>query len=209
MRGSAIPKGVTPLGHPTPLEPARLPLVASEESVARSGSRKLVAIAAFVFFPALIWVFADSFGHDPRSVPFGLLGKPAPGFALTDLVSGKVVRLEDFRGRPVVLNFWATWCGPCKQEQPVLDAASKAFGDRVALLGVVSNDSAENVARFLREHPESYPQLFDQSGSVGVDYALSGVPETYFIDRRGIIMGKVPMAIDRETLEGAVGELLK
>lgn len=136
----------------------------------------------------LVWVFARSFGNDPRAVPAMLVGQPAPDFALT-AVDGSTVKLSEHRGKPVVINFWSTWCVPCKQEHPLLLQAPSLYPD-VTFLGVVFSDQEPKVRAYLRREGQAFPQLLDPSGRVAMDYGVAGVPETYFIDTRGTVFHK-------------------
>jgi cytochrome c biogenesis protein CcmG/thiol:disulfide interchange protein DsbE len=147
-------------------------------------------LAALSIIGLVVFVMAKGFGTDPHAVPFMLAGKPAPNFTIKRLDKEGIVSLEQFKGRPVVINFWATWCGPCKYEQPVLDLASETYKD-VAFIGIVFEDTEANTKRFLAENGNTFPQLFDPKSTVPVDYGVSGVPETYFITRDGVIKGKV------------------
>jgi cytochrome c biogenesis protein CcmG/thiol:disulfide interchange protein DsbE len=148
----------------------------------------------------LLGVLYAGFGRDPREVPFMLKGQAAPVFTLREMGSGKPVRLEELKGRPVVINFWASWCGPCKMEHPVLEWGQREFGDQVQFLGVVFEDTEDNAKAFLRQYGASFPQLIDPHSTVAVDYGVAGVPETYFIDAQGIIQGKHVGPIDPQTL---------
>lgn len=171
--------------------------------------RVLVSGLALGLIALVVGVLYASFGSDPRAVPFMLSGKPAPEFAMKRLDNGEVVRLSDFKGRPLVINFWATWCGPCAVEHPVLERAAKRWKDQVAFVGVVFEDSEENTKDFLRRRGWSLVQLFDPTSTVAVDYGVAGVPETYFVGRDGVIRGKVAAAIDDATLAGGIAEILR
>jgi len=146
-------------------------------------------ITALSIIGLIVYVMAKGFGTDPHSVPFMLAGKPAPAFTIKRLDQEGIVSLEQFKGRPIVINFWATWCGPCKYEQPVLDLASETYKD-VAFIGIVFEDTEDNTRRYLRETGTPYIHLYDPKSTVAVDYGVSGVPETYFINRQGIIVKK-------------------
>jgi cytochrome c biogenesis protein CcmG, thiol:disulfide interchange protein DsbE len=151
---------------------------------------KIAIGAALLTIGFVVYVMAKGFGTNPREVPFLLAGKKAPNFTIKRLDNDTTVSLSDFTGKPIVINFWATWCGPCKMEHPVLDWAAKQYADRAVFLGIVFEDNEENTKRFLAENGWSFVQLYDPLSTVAVDYGVSGVPETYFIDRNGIITGK-------------------
>lgn len=156
---------------------------------------------------ALLVVLYKGFGRDPHEVPFMLKGKPAPEFALKTLDGGQDFSLKALKGRPVVINFWASWCGPCKMEHPVLEWGSREFGQQAQFLGVVFEDTEDNARRFLSQMGESFPQLVDPRSRTAVDYGVAGVPETYFIDAQGQIRGKHVGPIDPETLAQRIREL--
>jgi cytochrome c biogenesis protein CcmG/thiol:disulfide interchange protein DsbE len=156
---------------------------------------------------ALLGVMALGFGKDPHAVPFKLRGQTAPDFELPQVGSHERVRLSALRGKPVVLNFWATWCGPCAQEEPVLAWGADRYGREVQFLGVVFEDTEESARRFLAEYGTHFPNLFDARSRVAVDFGASGVPETYFIDAQGKIVEKHLGPIDPDSLAKGVERL--
>lgn len=166
-----------------------------------------VTLGAVAICGALIAVLLNGFGRDPHEVPFLLSGKPAPAFTLRALDSGKPVTLAELKGHPVVLNFWASWCGPCRMEHPVLEWGAREFGSQAVFMGIVFEDTEDNARTFLQEMGASFPQLIDPKSRISVDYGVSGVPETYFIDANGIIMGKHVGPIDPQTLSNRIREL--
>ncbi|WPB73174.1 redoxin domain-containing protein [Archangium violaceum] len=155
----------------------------------------------------LLAVLAKGFGSNPREVPFMLKGQPAPAFTLKALDSGARVTSEQLKGRPMVINFWASWCGPCKMEHPVLEWGAREFGGQAQFLGVVFEDTEDNAKQFLSRMGASFPQLIDQNSGVAVAYGVAGVPETYFIDAQGIIRGKHVGPIDPESMAQWIREL--
>jgi cytochrome c biogenesis protein CcmG/thiol:disulfide interchange protein DsbE len=129
-------------------------------------------------------------GPAPSVVVVGgspLLNRPAPEFTLSDL-DGEPVSLSDYRGRPLMLNFWASWCEPCKVEFPLFQAAREQHaGAGLEILGIVHDDSADAAAAFVEEEGSEWPALLDADDAVWTAYAGLGVPTTFFIDREGVI----------------------
>lgn len=161
---------------------------------------------------ALVGIFAYGFTTDPHLVQSPLVGKPAPSFTVTDLHSGEQVSLRELRGRPVVLNFWASWCVACRDEAPVLQAAHERFGgggqQRVHVVGIAVQDTREKALAFAERFGKTYTLgLDDEAGSISLNYGLYGVPETFFIDSEGIIRDKVVGAVTAEDIQENVAEL--
>ena len=114
----------------------------------------------------------------------------------------------ELRGKPVVLNFFSTWCVPCEQEHPALLAASRAFGDRAAFVGIVFEDTRDAVTRWLDRHGgRGYPVLIDVGGPAAIAYGVYGVPETFIIDGGGTIRQKFKGAVDFGTIRAALEEV--
>jgi cytochrome c biogenesis protein CcmG/thiol:disulfide interchange protein DsbE len=154
-------------------------------------SRPVAALAAVaVAVGLLLFAFARGFGRDPHEVPFALKGQAAPDFTLARLDTGEKVTLAQLRGRPFVLNFWASWCGPCQLEHPTLSRAAQHFQSDIPFFGVVFEDTPEEARKFAAPMEPSFPQLVDPQSRMAVDYGVTGVPETYFIDAQGIIRDK-------------------
>ena len=121
---------------------------------------------------------------------------PAPAFTLPSVYGGNaVVDLGALKGHPVVLNFWGSWCVPCKAELPILAASARAEGNRVQFVGVDLEDTRSGAQEFLRRYHVPYPSGFDPGDSVASRYAIGGTPTTVFIDSRGHRVGTVPGAL--------------
>lgn len=112
---------------------------------------------------------------------------PAPAFTLPDL-DGKPHALADYRGKVVVLNFWATWCPPCRYEMPAMQRAwEKVRDDGIVFVGVDVGEDADTVFTFLADYPVDFPLLLDQDAKVIEQYPVTGLPTTYVIDPQGRI----------------------
>lgn len=141
----------------------------------------------------ILWTF---FSRVPSAVGAPLSSSPspregffAPDFTL-DTLQGEQVKLSDLRGKIVVVNFWTTWCPPCRAETPALETSYESYEDSgVIILGVnlTDQDSLKDIESFVQEFGLTYPILLDRDGSVGLMYQLSGLPTTFFINREGII----------------------
>jgi cytochrome c biogenesis protein CcmG/thiol:disulfide interchange protein DsbE len=140
----------------------------------------LVAVAAL--FVLLVWRLTHQ-SKPPK------IGGPAPVFTAKRLDASGTIDLASLRGKPVVLNFFASWCEPCKAESKVLETAARQYKNRVVFLGVDYHDVTSDGRHFLQAHGITYPTVQDGSGMVGDRYGLTGVPETYFIDAQGRLVG--------------------
>jgi peroxiredoxin len=119
-----------------------------------------------------------------------LPGKPAPAFILPDL-NGNQVSLHDYRGKLIFLNFWATWCIPCRDEMPAMEQLHRTFQpQRLAILAVNLRESPDKVKAFFDQYRLSYTALLDESGSVFRDYQVMGLPTTYLIGREGTLLAR-------------------
>ncbi len=136
-------------------------------------------------------------------------GELAPDFELQSL-DGEAVSLSDFRGQPVLLNFWATWCGPCVGEMPLLQEIHEEWEAKgLALLAVNVGDTSTQVKDFMQSYNLSMPVLLDTRRSVSGRYSIIGIPTTFFIDKDGIIQEKVVGAFpDKESIERYLEEII-
>jgi cytochrome c biogenesis protein CcmG/thiol:disulfide interchange protein DsbE len=147
----------------------------------------------------LLAILVLNLGRDPHSVRSPLIGRPAPAFSLVPVGGGAPISLESLRGRPVVLNFWATWCVPCFEEHAALTAAARTFRE-AQFLGVVYEDEELKTQAFLAQRGSSYPSLMDADGRTAIAFGVFGVPETFFIDGSGRIVEKYVGPLDRRTI---------
>ncbi len=137
------------------------------------------------------------------------VGQAAPDFAVPGLAGGTVA-LADYRGRPVVINFLATWCGPCWRELPDFDEAAEKYQDRgLVVVGVAVRDSRDSVQRLASNLGLAFPIGLDPGGAVAVErYRITGMPVTVFVDRHGVIRKYWNGPIDAESLDRFIGQIL-
>lgn len=128
------------------------------------------------------------------------VGFPAPDFAFPDL-NGQQISLSDHRGKVVLVNIWATWCPPCRQEMPSMQKLYERFrGENFEILAVsIDSTGPEAVAPFMRTMNLTFPALLDPKGEIGPLYGLTGVPESIIIDKEGIVVEKIIGPIDWAT----------
>jgi cytochrome c biogenesis protein CcmG, thiol:disulfide interchange protein DsbE len=167
------------------------------------GAQALAVALVAGLLALLIWKVAQG------SQKEAALGKLAPDFTLDRLDQPGSLQLSSLRGKVVVLNFWASWCYPCKREAPVLQAASKRWGDRVVVLGVDVNDPRGDARGFMRKYGSTYPIVQDNKNVTSPKYGLTGLPETFFLDRRGRVVSHVISEIEAAELQRGVEEALR
>jgi cytochrome c biogenesis protein CcmG/thiol:disulfide interchange protein DsbE len=153
------------------------------------------AVACAVLIAALAWGLL----HPANPTTAAVVGKPAPEIEVRALVGDSVVRLSDLRGRPVVLNFWASWCGPCRQEAPALTQAARSLGPRVAFLGVDFADSDRAARTALAQAGYPYP-VGPAVDGIPAEYGVTSPPVTYFIDRQGVVAAHFSGPLDESSI---------
>lgn len=155
----------------------------------KSGSRLLIILASLAIVAlAFGAVWMQSYKYEPLTV-----GKVAPDFELPDLTD-TTLRLSDYRGKVVFLNFWATWCKPCKEEMPSMEVLYQTFKPEGLVVLAVSIDrvtTKQDIPPFVKSLNLTFPILVDSWGQTDKRYKLMGVPETYIIDREGVLREKV------------------
>lgn len=140
----------------------------------------------------LIALFWRGLQSNPRHIPSVLLGQPAAAFSAPALDDGRMISLQQYRGKVLLLNFWASWCTECISEHENLLKLARDYRQHpdFAMLGVVYQDQPEDAREFLARKGSAYPSLIDAKGQIGIDYGVYGVPETFLIDRQGKIVCK-------------------
>ena len=199
-----------PAAHsPLPADPAAPAVVETTPEVSDRSARFVALVVGLVLVALLglmIWGIGRRAAGTVGTVPVAV--RPAPTFSLT-LLDGTPFDLAAVRGKPVVVNFWASWCIPCEEEAAVLEQGSRAYKDRAVFVGVNVQDTEPLARDFLRRFGVTYPNGRDATGAIAVEYGMSGVPETYFVDRDGRLIRKWQGAIDEARLRAFLNELLQ
>jgi cytochrome c biogenesis protein CcmG/thiol:disulfide interchange protein DsbE len=205
------PEAVAPEAPPESSSPWRWPLRAA-----------LLGIA-FALFALLAWATLTA-GRGQSLVTRVAAGEApsAPSFSLDVVWRGVEtwppdargrfadgqLDLAELRGRPVVVNFWASWCIPCRDEAPILNASSRAHAGKVVFLGINVQDLREDALAFSRQFGTPYVSVRDRGNGTYDDFGLTGVPETYYVDARGRIVAHSPGAISRTSLEQGIAQAI-
>jgi cytochrome c biogenesis protein CcmG, thiol:disulfide interchange protein DsbE len=170
---------------------------------------RTVLIVGVVLAATLVGVLFLGLGNDPGKIKSPLLGKPAPTFALRQVGTQNTIDVAQLRGKPVVINFWATWCGPCWEEHPVLVANARALQPNVQFLGVVFQDKEDKILSFLDQRGSSYPTVVDDAGKTAIAYGVGGVPETFFLDANGVVVAKHTGPMTSEDIEANLKQVVR
>lgn len=168
--------------------------------------RYLIPLGIFV---VLVVFLARGLQLNPREVPSPLIGKPAPDFMLPQVHDAvQQFGKKDMLGKVSLLNVWASWCVACREEHPVLMALARQ--GIVNIYGLNYKDTRADATRWLQQFGDPYQvSAFDEQGTVGIDYGVYGVPETYVIDKQGIIRHKVIGVVNEENLQKEILPLIK
>jgi cytochrome c biogenesis protein CcmG, thiol:disulfide interchange protein DsbE len=172
--------------------------------------KRIFFILPLALFAVLVGYFMISLrpGHDIHELPSAMIEKPAPAFDIPGLNQGQPLTLAGLKGHVVVVNFFASWCVPCRIEHPLL--LRLAQQDHLPLYGIAYKDKPADINRLLTTFGDPYRHIgMDQEGRVGLDFGVYGVPETYVIDANGIIRKRFVGPLTSETVDKELIPLLK
>ena len=199
------------MGGTTTEPPTERPVTAGTASRRPVDLRRLplAALVVAALVPLLVLgLLATTVIGRLAATPRATVGSEAPAFALADL-DGNPVRLEDLRGRPVVVNFWASWCGPCVEEFPLLrEAADRHAAEGLEVVGIVYQDRSEAARDFMARNGATWPAAMDPGDRVAAAYGILGAPETFFIGRDGTIVARQIGQFSAASLEEKVAAII-
>jgi cytochrome c biogenesis protein CcmG/thiol:disulfide interchange protein DsbE len=166
------------------------------------GAQALAVALVAGLLALLIWKVAQGSQKQAK------IGKVAPDFTLGRLDRAGTLQLSSLRGKVVVVNFWASWCHPCREEAPALEAASKQFRDKAVVVGVDVRDASGAARSFLRKYDLTYPAVHDNRDLTWPKYGLTGLPETFFLDRRGRVVQHVISQVSAADIRAGILDAL-
>lgn len=177
----------------------------------RTGRRRWVtwSLATAALGALFVWaiITGSRLGQDPALIESPLIGKPAPEFSLPALGGGEVTT-ADYDGDILVVNFWASWCVPCRAEAPHLQSFYERWSSQgVGMVGIVYQDSEAAAMEFRDEFGLTFPQVMDPDGTAAIDFGVFGIPETFVINEDGVVMAKLIGAVGPQTLDAVLAQI--
>lgn len=174
----------------------------------RTRPQIIVNVVTVTILGALIFVLAKGLTFDPQHQDSPLIDSKAFKFDVPSLYSGDHVRLEDFAGQPVILNFWASWCKSCQSEAGQLQEFHNRHSGKVKVIGMTVQDEMEHAKKYARLANKDYLLAFDKTGQTSIQFGVTGVPETFIIDAHGYIRAKLTGPVTVASLEKATANII-
>ncbi len=194
------------MSEPTPCDTEAIP--ESPDRRHESGHGVATAVVAGLAMALIAILLPAVWPGSETALSASPVGMSAPDFSLRTLDNSAVTRLSQHRGRPVVLNFWASWCAPCQEEAAALAAGERRWRDRgVVFIGVNAQDTATAARAYVRSNTIEYDNLVDTRGDVVREFGVTGFPETFFISAQGVIRAKEMVALDAAALDRAIADI--
>ena len=171
----------------------------------------LIAVLVIAVIVAGVLVLFPASDSDVVPAETAQAAEAAPDFTVYD-IDGNACKLSDFQGKPVILNFWASWCGPCKSEMPDLEDAYQEYGDQIHFLTVNltdgSTETVETASAYISQQGYTFPVYYDTGMDAASVYGINAIPMTYFLDAEGNFVYQVTGMMSAEVLQGGIDMLL-
>ena len=175
----------------------------------RVGAQALSVALVVALLALLVWKVAHQTGSDSVAAEVKRGDMPvAPNFTLPRLDGEGDLSLASLDGKPRIVNFWASWCGPCREEAPLLQDAADEYDGRLVVLGVDYQDFTGDARKFVRKFGLTYPIVRDGNGRLLPRWGVTGAPESFFIDGDGRVVAHVPGAVGKQELAAGIAKLL-
>jgi cytochrome c biogenesis protein CcmG/thiol:disulfide interchange protein DsbE len=175
----------------------------------RLGAQALSVALVAALLGLLVWKVAHQTGSSNVAAQVTKGKTPAaPDFSLPRLDGDGKLSLASYDGKPRVVNFWASWCGPCRDEAPLLQDAARDYRGKLVVLGVDYQDFTGDARKFVRKFGLTYPIVRDGNGSLLSRWGVTGAPESFFVDGSGKVVGHIPGAVTEETLAQGIEKAL-
>ena len=160
------------------------------------------------FSLVLLFSYGLFWAEDPKKIPSALVGNPAPTFSKKALLGEQNINLKDFEGSILIINFFASWCVPCKRESLELEQIWQEKKEELNILAIAINDTKPAAIKFIKEQKLTYLAIQDDNlGNISLDYGVSGIPETFFLNSKGVIVEKITGAVDKEKILSVLDKL--
>ena len=175
--------------------------------------KKSLILATLLLAGLSLIVYFISQRDTGKKEPIAAIGLPAPNLEVADAATGRTLSSSDFKGRVLFINFWATWCQPCREEMPSIEGLFKHFMDNkdFVMLTILFRDDPQTGINYLKQNRFNFPLMLDKEGQAARAYGLTGVPETYIVDKKGILREKIigPYQWDSPEALELIARLLK
>lgn len=178
----------------------------------------ILIVSLVIIFAGVVWVTnrsvpsTDGQKSSEKKISVApLVGYQAPAFSLKSFPDSKPISLADYQGKPIFINFWASWCPPCQAESPDIAKAYAKYGDKVQFIGVdlTAQDTLPDVTAFLEKYGIKFPIALDTKGTVANQYQVMAIPTSFFVNRQGIIVDRIVGAITPQILEADLEKISK
>ena len=173
----------------------------------------ILIIISISLISGIIFLFAKGLTSDKSTTSksgFTRVGQQAPNFAFESITNSEMITLSEHLGKPVVINFWASWCPPCREESELLEKTYKELiGQKIQFIGINIQDTEIEAKNYIAQYDITYPNGMDLDGRISIDYGVIGLPVTFFINKDGIINTRWVGAITKSELYSNISKITK